>query len=80
MSNRLKCKSIFIYTLIDKIYQYLLLISNIYDTLYIAILKQTTNNDKAPTEQANHKPQPEERTPTSKRDPNQSNITDRQNL
>ncbi len=63
ISNRLKCKSIFISTLIDKIYQYLLLISNIYDTLVYGNFK-AKGNDQAPTTRS---------TPTREKNPNQQN-------
>ena len=76
MSNRLKCKSIFISTLIDKIYKYLLLINNIYDTLVYGNLKPTTGSTgstrptkptgstgSTPTREKN--PQPVKETPTS---------------
>ena len=71
MSNRLKCKSIFISTLIDKTYQYLVLIDNIYDTLVYAILSQrqepTTARTKSPP--SNEQPQLEKRTPNQSKIP-----------
>ena len=63
ISNRLKCKNIFISTLIDKIYQYLLLINNIYDTLVYGNFKAKAQTDPpAPTREKNpnqqKRPQP----------------------
>lgn len=72
----LKCKNIFISTLIDKIYQYLLLIDNIYDTLVYAILKPTIMinrinriNNKDKRQDQPDQPQPEKRTPNQQKRP-----------